>query len=176
ILPTIPNELLPQTDEGEVSVSARMPPGTRIERTEAVALQLEDIVRTNVPEAVTVISNAGGGGFGGGSGSSASVQLHLTPRHERNRTSDQIATDLRRVMVGLPGVAITTRASGGNRQMTRLLGGGGDSRLSVEVRGDDLDAANRISNDVVALLRETPGVASPQLGREEGRPEMTIRV
>src|SRR5690606_8591744 len=114
ILPTIPNELLPQTDEGEVSVSARMPPGTRIERTEAVALQLEDIVRTNVPEAVTVISNAGGGGFGGGSGSSASVQIHLTPRHERNRTSDQIATDLRRVMVGLPGVAITTRASGGN--------------------------------------------------------------
>ena len=177
ILPTIPNELLPQTDEGEVSVSARMPPGTRIERTEAVALQLEDIVRTNVPEAVTVISNAGGGGgFGGGSGSSASVQIHLTPRHERSRTSDQIATDLRRVMVGLPGVAITTRASGGNRQMTRLLGGGGDSRLSVEVRGDDLDDADRISNDVLALLRETPGVASPQLGREEGRPEMTIRV
>jgi HAE1 family hydrophobic/amphiphilic exporter-1 len=29
---------------------------------------------------------------------------------------------------------------------------------------------------VLNVLRETPGVASPQLGREEGRPEMTIRV
>jgi HAE1 family hydrophobic/amphiphilic exporter-1 len=179
ILPTIPSELLPETDEGEVSISARMPAGTRIERTQAVALQIEDIVRTNVPEAVTILANAGAGGgpgFGGGGGGSASVQLQLVPRGERTRTSDQIATDLRRVLVGIPGVTITTRASGGNRQMTRLLGGGGDSRLAVEVRGDDLVTANRLSRDVLAVLRESPGVASPQLSTEEGRPEMTIRV
>jgi HAE1 family hydrophobic/amphiphilic exporter-1 len=184
ILPTIPSELLPQTDEGEVSISARMPAGTRIERTQAVALQIEEIVRTSVPEAVTILANAGaggggaggGGGFGGGGGSTASVQIQLVPRGERSRTSDQIATDLRRVLVGLPGVTITTRASGGNQQMTRLMGGGGDSRIAVEVRGDDLPTANRVSQDVLEVLRETPGVASPQLGREEGRPEMTIRV
>jgi HAE1 family hydrophobic/amphiphilic exporter-1 len=181
ILPTIPSELLPQTDEGEVSISARMPAGTRIERTQAVALQIEEIVRTSVPEAVTILANAGGGGgmgggFGGGGGSTASVQIQLVPRGERDRTSDQIATDLRRVLVGIPGVTITTRASGGNQQMTRLMGGGGDSRLAVEVRGDDLPTSNRVSQDVLNVLRETPGVASPQLGREEGRPEMTIRV
>jgi HAE1 family hydrophobic/amphiphilic exporter-1 len=178
IVPTIPSELLPQTDEGEVAVSARMPPGTRIERTQAVTLQIEDIVRTNVPEAVTIIANAGGGGGGGfgGGGGSASVQMMLVPRAERERTSDEIATALRRVLVGIPGVTITTRATGGNQQMTRLLGGGGDSRLAVEVRGDDLDTANRISRDVLAVMRDTPGVASPQLGLEEGRPEMAIRV
>ena len=179
LLPTIPSELLPQTDEGEVSISARMPAGTRIERTQAVALQIEEIVRTSVPEAVTILANAGSGGgagFGGGGTSSASVTVQLVPRTERDRTSDQIATDLRRVLVGIPGVQITTRASGGNNQMTRLMGGGSDSRVAVEVRGDDLATANRISQDVLALLRETPGVASPQLGREEGRPEMTIRV
>jgi HAE1 family hydrophobic/amphiphilic exporter-1 len=179
ILPTIPSELLPQTDEGEVSVSARLPAGTRIERTQAVALQIEDIIRTNVPEAVTILANAGGGGGGfggGGGGATASVQIQLVPRPERDRTSDQIATDLRRVLVGIPGVTITTRASGGNQQMTRLMGGGGDSRVAVEVRGDDLDTANRLAQDVLGVLRETPGVAGPQLAREEGRPEMTIRV
>ncbi len=179
ILPTIPSEMLPQTDEGEVAISARMPPGTRIERTQAVALQIEEIVRTSVPEAVTILANAGAGGgagFGGGGGGSASVQIQLVPRGERDRSSDQIATDLRRVLVGIPGVTITTRASGGNQQMTRLMGGGGDSRVAVEVRGDDLPTANRVSLDVLNVLRETPGVASPQLGREEGRPEMTIRV
>ena len=35
------------------------------------------------------------------------------------RSSDQIATDLRRVLVGLAGTTITTRASGGNQQLTR---------------------------------------------------------
>ena len=181
ILPTIPSELLPQTDEGEVSVSARMPPGTRIERTEAVSLQVEEIVRTNVPEAVTILASAGGGGGfggagGGGGGGSVSVQVQLVPRSERERTSDQIATDLRRVLVGIPGVTITTRASGGNQQLTRLLGGGGDSRLAVEVRGDDLADAQRLSMSVLGVLRDTPGVANPQLGREEGRPELNIRV
>jgi HAE1 family hydrophobic/amphiphilic exporter-1 len=177
ILPTIPTELVPQTDEGQVAVSARLPSGTRIERAEGVAVQLEDLIRTNVPEMTDIISNAGGGGFGGGGGggTNVSVSVRLVPRTERKRTSDQIATDLRRVLVGLPGVTITTRASGGNFQLTRLLGGG-DSRLAVEVRGEDFDTAKRISDQVLGVMRETPGVANPQLGRQEGRPELAIRV
>jgi HAE1 family hydrophobic/amphiphilic exporter-1 len=67
--------------------------------------------------------------------------------------------------------------------MTRLLtgggggGAGGDSgRLLVEVRGDDLVDAQRVSQEVLAVLRETPGVANPQVAREEGRPELNVRV
>jgi HAE1 family hydrophobic/amphiphilic exporter-1 len=176
LLSSIPSELLPVTDEGEVSVNARMPAGTRIERTEAVALQMEDIVRANVPEAVSIMSNAGGGGFRGGSSSSASVTVQLVPSDERERTSDQIATELRRLLVGLPGVTISARASGGNQQLTRLLGGGQDSRLSVEIRGNDLPEAERLSQDVLVVLRDVPGVANPQTASEEGRPELAVRV
>ena len=180
LLPTIPSELMPQTDEGEVQVSARFAPGTRFERVEAIALQLEELVRNHVPEAVTIMSSAGGGGFGGpgggGGGSNAQVNVMLAPATERTRSSDQVATDLRRVLVGLPGVQITTRATGGNQQMNRLMGGGGDSRLAVEVRGDDLDQAKRISDDVLATIRDVDGVANPQLAQQEGRPELAIRV
>jgi HAE1 family hydrophobic/amphiphilic exporter-1 len=188
LLPTIPTELVPQTDEGEVSVSARMPTGTRIERAEQIALRLEELVLAHVPEATSVISSAGGGGFGpgmGGSASTVNVNVKLRPKDERTRTSDQIATELRRVIVGLPGTAITTRASGGNMQLTRALGGGGmgggpggDSRLAVEVRGEDIDESRRIAQDVLEVLRgaQGDGIANPQVGREEGRPELTIRV
>jgi HAE1 family hydrophobic/amphiphilic exporter-1 len=174
ILPSIPSELVPQTDEAEVSINGRLAPGTRIERAEAVVLRMEDLVRENVPEAVTLISNAGTGGFG--PSGSANVQIKLVPRDERTRSSDQIATDLRRVLVGIPGVQITTRASGGNQQVTRLLSGGGDSRLSVEVRGEDLDQAKRVAQEVLEVLRDAPGIANPQLGRDDGRPELAIRV
>jgi HAE1 family hydrophobic/amphiphilic exporter-1 len=180
ILPTIPTELVPVTDEGEVSVSARLPPGSRIERSEAVVLRLEELVRTHVPEMTTLISQGGGGGGfgpGGGGGGSASVQIKLVPLAQRQRSSDQIATDLRRQIVNIPGVVITTRASGGNQQITRLLSGGqGDSRLGVQIRGEDQVEAKRIAEDVVTVLRDTPGIANPQLGREEGRPELSIRV
>ena len=177
ILPTIPSELVPQTDEGEVSISARMPVGTRVERTEAVALMLERMVQDSVPEAVTIMSNAGGGGFMGGSASSANLTVKLTPRTERKRTNDQIATDLRRVLVGIPGAQITTRASGGNNQLTRALGGGNtNSRLAVEIRGNDLADSARVSQQVLDVLKDTPGIANPQIGREDGRPELAIRI
>jgi HAE1 family hydrophobic/amphiphilic exporter-1 len=176
VLPSIPTELVPQTDEGEVTVSARLASGTRVERTEQIAQRLEDLIRGSVPEATTLISSAGGGGFGGGSASSVSVTVKLTSRTERTRSNDQIATDLRRVLVGIPGTVITTRASGGNQQLTRALGGGSDSRMAVEIRGEDLDQARRLATSVVDLLKDTPGIANPQIGREEGRPELAIRV
>ena len=177
LLPTIPAELMPQTDEGEVSVRARMTVGSRIERTEAVAMRLEEMVMAQVPEATDIISSAGGGGFGGGGNTSVQVQVKLKPRTERERSSEQIATDLRRTLTGIAGVVVTTNASGGNNQLNRLLGGGNqDSRLAVEIRGEDMADARRISQDVLAVMKEVPGLANVQLGREEGRPELAIRV
>lgn len=177
VLPSIPTELLPQTDEGEVSVNARLAVGSRIERSEAVILQLEDLIKANVPEAVTVISSAGGGGMMGPGGGGASVTIKLTPKDQRTRSSERIANELRTVLVGLPGVTITARASGGNQSLNRVLGDlNSDSRLAVEVRGFSFEDSNRVSQDVLGLLQRTEGIVSPQLGRQEGRPELAIRV
>ncbi|MBI4265184.1 MAG: efflux RND transporter permease subunit, partial [Acidobacteria bacterium] len=55
-------------------------------------------------------------------------------------------------------------------------GGGGGGRLALEIRGEDLDDARRISLDARSLMESTPGLADVQLGREEGRPEIAIRV
>ncbi len=177
VLPTIPAELMPATDEGEVSINARLAVGSRIERSEAVVVQLEQLINEHVPEATTVVSSAGGGGFMGGGAGTASVTLKLTPKDERTRSSEQIATDLRRVLVGLPGVTITTRASGGNQSLNRVLGNlNSDSRLAVEVRGFSLEDSNRVQQDVLQILQSTDGVANPQIARQEGRPELSIRV
>jgi hydrophobic/amphiphilic exporter-1 (mainly G- bacteria), HAE1 family len=178
ILPTIPAELMPQSDEGEVSVNARMAVGSRIERAEAVVLQLEDVVKANVPEAVTVVSSAGAGGMMGGGGGNASVNIKLTPKHERTRSSEQIAASLSKLLAsGIPGVTVTARASGGNQSLNRVLGDlNASSRLAVEIRGFNMNDSNQLSQDVLALLQRTEGITSPQIGRQEGRPELAIRV
>src|SRR5688572_23123642 len=54
ILPTIGFELMPQADEGEVQVTAELPVGTRIERSEEVALRLETMAKEYVPEAIDI--------------------------------------------------------------------------------------------------------------------------
>ena len=181
LYPLLSTELLPQTDEGEVNVNAELPVGTRLERTEAVLLRLEEMVREHVPEAETIMTSggSGGGGFGGFGGGThrGQINIRLTPRNERQRTSDQISQDLRRQLSGLPGVIVRANASGGNFQLNRLLSGGdGDSRLALEIRGDDLDDARRIAAEARALMTDTPGIADVRLGRDEGRPEIAVRV
>jgi HAE1 family hydrophobic/amphiphilic exporter-1 len=176
ILPTVGFELMPQADEGEVSVSAELPVGTRVERAEDVALRLESLAPQLVPEAHTVITQAGGGGFGGGSASQTRLTLRLVPKDERERSSEQIARDLNQQLTGvIPGVIIQTRASGGNWQMNRIMGGG-DSRLSLEIRGDDLVQAANLAQAAKDALDQVPEVRNARVGRDEGRPELAIQV
>ena len=180
IYPMLSTELLPQTDEGEVNVNAELPVGTRVERTEEVMLRLEEMVRQYVPEATTVITSggAGGGGFGfGGNSSRGQINIRLVPREERQRTNDQIAQELRRQLSGLPGVIVRANPAGGNFQLFRMLGGGdGDARLALEIRGEDLDDARRIAQEARTMMEGTPGIADVRLGRDEGRPEITVHV
>jgi hydrophobic/amphiphilic exporter-1 (mainly G- bacteria), HAE1 family len=179
LLPMVGFELVPQADEGEVRVDVELPVGTRIERTEAVVLRLEEMIRQAVPEATMLITTAGSGGFGGGFGGGGShrgeFQVRLVSREERDRTNDEISQALRRQLSGLPGVIIRARPSGGNFQMNRMLGGG-DSRLALEIRGHDLEDARMLAQQARDVMQNTPGVADVRIGREEGRPEISIRV
>jgi hydrophobic/amphiphilic exporter-1 (mainly G- bacteria), HAE1 family len=177
VLPTIGFELMPQADEGEVSVTAELPVGTRIERAQDVALRLEAFLKDNVPEQITIITQAGAGGFGPGGTNRANATVRLVPKDERKRTSEQIARDLNRQLTGvIPGVIISTRASGGNQQFNRILGGGGESRIALEIRGDDLDQARRLAQDAKAVMDRVPEVRNARVGRDDGRPELAIQV
>jgi HAE1 family hydrophobic/amphiphilic exporter-1 len=63
----------------------------------------------------------------------------------------------------------------------RFLSGGGNnnnqsSRLQLEIRGHDLDDARRVANDARDMMEDVPGLADISLSREDGRPEIAIRV
>jgi HAE1 family hydrophobic/amphiphilic exporter-1 len=176
ILPTIGFELMPQADEGEVSVTAELPVGSRIERAQDVALRLESLLPDMVPEMREIIAQAGGGGFFGGGANRTNMTLRLSPKDDRERSSEAIARDLSRQLASvIPGVIITTRASGGNNQMNRVLGGG-DSRMSLEVRGEDLQMAKNLAQAAKDVMDRMPEVRNARVSRDEGRPELAIQV
>src|SRR6187549_2956468 len=187
LYPKIETELVTQTDEGEVNVNAELALGTRIERTEEVLLVLEDRVKQFVPEATTIITQGGSGGNnyqgGGGNTSRGQIRVILKPRGERTRTNEEVAIALRRQLAGLPGVVVRANPSGGNNQIMRFLSGGGNnnnngqsSRLQLEIRGHDLDDARRVANDARDMMEKIDGLADISLSREDGRPEIAIRV
>ena len=180
LYPRVGTELLPQTDEGQVNINAQLPIGTKMEITEAVMYRLEDMVKQSVPETTTIVTNGGGGGgggFGGGGNTNrGGMQVKLVPRDQRTRTSDEIAQDLRRRLSGVPGAIVRANPGGGNFQLNFILGGGQDARLSLEIRGHDLDDAKRIQQQAIGLIQDTPGIADVRVGQDDARPELAIHV
>src|SRR6185436_2060939 len=80
IFPTLPTEFTSQTDEGQVNVNVELAQGTRIEITDPVLKRIEESLAQLVPEATTVIVQAGSGGgnnFQGGGGSVSRGTLNL---------------------------------------------------------------------------------------------------
>ena len=179
LLPRIGFEFQPQTDEGEITVDAELGLGSRIEKTEGVLIGLEERIKQLVPEATMLITQAnggGGGGFGGGATHRGNVNVRLVPRDERERSNDQIAMQLRRELSGIPGVIVRARPSGGQQQMMRGMGGGGDGRMSIEILGHDLQTSTQIAQDLKTMLDSTPGIADSRLQQDQGRPELSVRV
>ena len=164
ILPTIGFELMPQTDEGEVRVTAELPVGTRAERAEDVAIRLEGLGKEYVAEAEDIITQAGGGGgFMGGGGNRVNMTLRLTPKDERTRSSEQIARDLARQLPGIiPGVIIQTQATGGNQQQNRLFGGGDSTNCA---RDSGRRSASLPARGAERQGRDGPRARGPQLAR-----------
>jgi len=167
-------ELMPATDEGEVRVSLEMAVGTRLEVVDQTARAVEGIVDANVPEAISVMSYAGGGGWHSSGGHTAEIRISLVSRRERRRSSEQIANDLRAVLDKLPGVTCRTRA--GQGLFILRMGASSESEINMEIRGYDLETAQLLAQRVNAAITSIPSITDTRISRQEGNPEQIIRI
>ena len=109
----IGTEFFPDTDESQFNVQVKLPVGTRIEETIKVIENIERILKKEVPEAQTIISDIGvpnvrsGNLFGRNSGGhSANISIGLYPADERDRSVFDIIKKLRPKLMSIPGTEI----------------------------------------------------------------------
>jgi HAE1 family hydrophobic/amphiphilic exporter-1 len=174
LFPLIGFELMPETDESEVRVRIELPPGTRIETTAALAEEYEAMVLREVPETEHVLTEVGGGGWRESQTHRADIRLQLVARSERDRSTEEIAEALRPKLIGRPGVRAFARAGGGMWLMR--MGRGNEDRVSVEVRGHDVQVADALALQIRDFIEAIPGVTDAQVDDREGMPEMLVRV
>ncbi|MCE5251954.1 efflux RND transporter permease subunit [bacterium] len=167
-------ELMPAADESEVRVTVEMAVGTRLEVLDQATRTVEKIIIKEVPERKSILSSVGGGGYMSSGGHTSSLTIPLVPKSQRKRSSEQVANDLRRVLSGLPGVTIRTRA--GQGLFLLRMGSSSTDNISVEIRGYDLAVAQDLAQRVNEVVKQVPGITDTQISREEGNPEQVIRV
>ncbi len=155
LAPKIGFEFMPQEDDGQFTVNIEMPPSTRLEVTDAVARQVEQIVLREVPETVSILTRVGGGGgssiFSGVSSGSnvASVFVQMVNKNDRIRPRREIINDLRPIVSKIPAATISVDTAG--------FVGGMETGVSLQVYGKDPDVLIDLANQVEEIIRTTPG-------------------
>ena len=177
VIPFIGTEFFPATDEGQFRVLVRLPVASAVEKTQAVASQVENIIFEEVPELKALSTRAGsGGGMGGGRFSGPHIgnaQAMLVDQSERNRSSEEIARTLRDKFKSIAGAIISVYAGG---LVSRIMTFGSDDPIDVEILGFDLNMGTLLAKEVEQILRGVQGVTDIQVGREEGLPEYQVRI
>ena len=174
LVPFVGREFMPASDEGEVRVEAETAVGTQLEVLDRMMQQAERIVAKEVPEAENILASVGGGGWRVAGGHTAQIRISLVGEAKRSRSSEQISNDLRGKLAQIPGLAVRTRP--GTGLFILRMGSGDADRVSVEVRGYDLDTAKHMALRVKEEVERVDGVTDARISRDEGRPEEVLHV
>ena len=175
LLPRLGTEFMPATDEGEVRVTIDMEPGTRLEVLDRQVRRAEEVIAELVPELESSVVSVGASTFRASSPARADIRMALAPRAERDRSSEAIATALRRALADLAGATVRVHASQG-MVMRRIAGGDDQDRFSVEIRGFDLNVLDSVARQVGERVEQIDGIADVRLGREDGVPQQLLRI
>ncbi|WP_343504140.1 efflux RND transporter permease subunit [Alloyangia pacifica] len=156
-------KLLPFDNKSELSVVIDLPEGSALETTAAVAQQVARVALT-LPEAISAQTHAGTASAFNFNGlvrhyylrqlpEMGDVQINLAPKGDRDRTSHQIALDLREKLAALElpeGTVLKTVEPPPGPPVI--------STLMAEVYGPDAESRRRVAERVRAAFDEIPYV------------------
>jgi multidrug efflux pump subunit AcrB len=180
LYPLIGKAYFPQTDPGQFVINLKAPTGTRIERTDKMVEQVENIVRQVVPakDLRIIVSNIGvTPGFSSiytpNSGPhTAFVQVGLEASHHLSsfQYMDRVRQRLQR---DLPQLSAYFQTGG---LVDAILNLGLPAPLDVQVSGMDLEEAHRIATELAGKMRALPGVSDVLVPQDVDYPALKLEI
>jgi CzcA family heavy metal efflux pump len=166
------SDFMPSIDEGAFVLDYRTPPGTSLEETNRLLMQIEHILETT-PEVKSFSRRTGtelGFAITEPNRGDFAVMLHS----HRHRSIDEVIADVRdRIERQVPGVNIDF-----SQVLQDLIGdlSGAPAPIEVKLFGEDQNQLDGVARSVADKLAKIPGVVDVQNGVIEMGPELTVRV
>ncbi len=166
----IGGEFLPKSDQGFIAVTILREKGTPLDQTRKTVLQLEQIVKKEIPEATDVLaifgSSEGIFAIFGGTGSEAiNFRVRLTPMEQRSRSQAEIEDALRKRLDQIPGITYKFIQSG----MIST-----ERAIEVKIFGHDLAHAKQIAKQLKERMEKVHGLVDLDINMKEGGRELRI--
>lgn len=162
-------ELIPEMDEGQVSVTVSMPNGSTMEDTAAIEDRIAAIAVDTIPEMEQIYYSTGSSTSIMSSSSGASVTISLVDLDQRHRSSADIAKQLRRDLQDIAGCELTVSTSSTMSMST-------DSDISVELTGDDYDRLAETADDLANQISALPDAINVESSAGEQTPRVAVKI
>ena len=162
------SELLPEMDQGQISVSVGMPNGSTMEETAAIQDRIVAIAEQTIPEMEQVYYSTGSSSSVMSATSGSSVTITLVDLEDRDRSSTEVASRLRRDLADIAGCEITVSAS------TMSLGSSSD--ISLQLSGKDYDQLAETANNLAARIEALPDAVNVESSAGEQVPRVAVKI
>ena len=169
-------EMFTTTDYTRLYVNIKTPNGTSLDTTSAIAEEVEGRL-LQYKEIKSFVSNIGMIGADsidefqistGGTPNIARVIIDLVEEKERDRSSMEIASEMRKVFKDIPGAEINVQ---------ELESGPPSGKaITIRIKGDRLEDLKQTGDDFVEILKDIPGTLEAKNSMAEGTPEIQIHV
>ncbi len=167
----MPRSFLPPFNEGTLTVSLLLNPGTSLAESGRVGTLAEQII-ASVPEVTQIGRRTGRAELDehaeGVHSSEIDVDLRVS-----DRSHDAIVADLRERLAVLP--AVTNVGQPISHRLDHLLSGV-RAQIALKVYGDDLDALRGLADELRGKLSQVEGVTDLQIEKQVLIPQVKIRI
>ena len=169
-------DFMKEQDNGQISITAELQRGTRIEETLKTARQMEDDVYRILGDEVIVVSTTAGSNddagfaalFNSTTNNKISMNIRTTKKYDRDITIFQMQEQLRQCFAEYPELVNYQVSQGG-------MGMGGQNSLSVEIYGYDFDITTNFTQQLKKRVEQNvPGARDTKVSRDEDRAELKI--
>ncbi|MEN9839541.1 MAG: hypothetical protein RL177_1020, partial [Bacteroidota bacterium] len=169
------NVFFPNSDSGQINMNVELPAGSTLVQTAETVRGIAKTLQQD-PEVATVVSSIGQGGWRADA-NYGRITLQLVPADEREKTSEDIAIELRR-RFDIPGVRLSVNAGGGFGPGGG--GGRGGSGFGQDIRvtliGQDTDILKGITTKIEQVMLQDTSVISVDNPRVDGIPELNFEL
>jgi cobalt-zinc-cadmium resistance protein CzcA len=169
----IGSDFMPELDEGAFLLQTVLPAEAALDEVDRVNHRVEDVLR-EVPEVEDVVRRTGRAERTEDPMPHSISDVLVVLRADRSRGLDDIETDMRERLEGLPGVAVLFTTPLGMRIDEGL--GGTPADLSVRIFGPDLEELARLAGQAEGLIRGVDGIADLRAEQLTGLPQLQIAV
>ncbi|NLJ01512.1 MAG: efflux RND transporter permease subunit [Bacteroidales bacterium] len=175
LTPLIGTEFLPRSSGKDFTLSVKLPEGTRMERTDAVMNNLEQLLYTISGDSLaTVYTHVGRGSSDNEIFEGEHTAMMKVILSEKSTASpEQVIERFVEASSGIEGLELVFKQD--DHSLGEFLGSD-EAPIVVEVKGEDLQEIEYLTDDVLARMSSVEGIFNVKSSMADGAPELNVHI